>query len=134
MSPKELANFQKLLASHFTSPVQSKDLSISLRHSIFGEKSLMPDSTMYAESSCTVTSQVVHIDSLDRQLLFLMNGSSFTSLTQLARDTNHPLSTIDYRVKQLKDRQVICADLQDEFHTFVRAYHYVTDYSYYVGT
>lgn len=159
-SPQELSSFQDLLASHCTGPIQSKNLSICRSHSIFGEKSLVPDRAIHTKNCYQATSHLVHIDSLDRRPLFLMSGPLFASLAQLARDTGEPLSTIDYRVKKLKERRVICGDLHDvrgallglsnfillvstkgfphslhnTFHTFVRDHPYITYCSYSIGT
>jgi DNA-binding Lrp family transcriptional regulator len=158
-SPEDLSKFQDLLSARFSSPIQQKDMSICLRHSIFGEKSLISDSTLYAEHSCYVTSHVVTTDPLDRQLLFLMSSPNFSSLAQLSREIKQPFSTIDYRVKKLWERRIICADLHEldgedlglsrsiilismkgfsqrlhtEFHTFAREHPYITRYSHEIG-
>ena len=158
-SLEELSTFQSALLANFSSPIQHKDVAISLRCSIFSEKSLAPDQSLYSESTCKVTSHLVHVDTLDRRLLFAMSDPRFTSTAKLSRELDVPFSTIDYRIKKLQERRIIFADLhqlrgelldlkqylvlvsmkgfpqqlQHEFNFFAQEHPHISHYSHDVG-
>lgn len=158
-SPEELSHFQSKLSARFSNPIQHKDITISLQHSTFGEKLLAPDARPLYEKTCHTTSHVVHVDTLDRRLLFAMSAPGFTSTAKLSRELQLSFSTIDYRIKKLQERRIIYADLHDvhgellrlerhlvlvsmrgfpqqlhhDFHLFTREHPYVSHYSHEIG-
>ena len=88
-----------------------------------------------------------------------MSSPDFHSLAQLSRETNQAFSTIDYRVKKLRERRILRADLHElhgevlglsyfmvlismkgfpqrlhgEFHAFAKEHQHITRYSHEIG-
>jgi DNA-binding Lrp family transcriptional regulator len=158
-NPGELAAFQSTLADTFGVPFQKKDLALTIRHSVFGEKSLLADLSACTECTYAVTDSLVETDALDRRILAELCAPGVISFPHVARKLGLPQSTLDYRLKRLKEQQVICGDMheikgeliglsnyivllgmtglnqatQSRFYSFVKHHPYVAHYSHEVG-
>jgi Lrp/AsnC family leucine-responsive transcriptional regulator len=116
-SSAELARFNQELSGRFGSLFLKKDIAVTVRHSVFGEKVLVGDPSLYSECYYEVdpnmTERPIQVDDLDHRLLYAMSGPHMSSSRSLAQALGIPASTIDYRVKRLETAGVICGDLHE---------------------
>lgn len=107
----ELVQFQGELAAAFPGAVLRKEMAATVRHSVFGEKSLVTDKSLYSECSYAMSSETSEADIVDRQILFLIGDGVIRSSAQLSRGLGIPPSTVEYRLKKLRERGIICGDM-----------------------
>ncbi len=158
-SARELAQFSEDVTSKFGPVFARKDIAVTIRHSVFGEKLLTTNPKLFAECSIEAVDQPKQVDDLDRRILFLVGAPDFSTLAKVARSIGVPLSTVEYRFNRLKADGVICGDMheikgelvglsnflillsmeglsdtrKDEFHRFARLYPNITHFAYEVG-
>jgi Lrp/AsnC family leucine-responsive transcriptional regulator len=113
----ELATFNHELSSKFGSLFLKKDVAVTVRHSVFGEKMLVANPELYAECFYEVDHSLVRasveLDELDHQLLYTLAGPGLNSSRALAHGLGLAPSTVDYRLKRLESAGVICGDMHE---------------------
>lgn len=113
----ELAAFNHDLSSKFGSLFLKKDVAVTVRHSVFGEKMLVDNPDLYTECFYEVdhslSNAIVELDTLDHQLLYTLAGPQITSNCGLAQSLGMAQSTFVYRLKRLESAQVICGDMHE---------------------
>ena len=113
----ELAAFNHELSSGFGSLFLKKDVAVTVRHSVFGEKLLVADPALHAECFFEVCPSLngptVELDALDHRLLYALAGPELTTSRALAQSLGTAPSTIDYRMKRLESSGVICGDMHE---------------------
>jgi DNA-binding Lrp family transcriptional regulator len=113
----ELAAFNHELSSRFGSLFLKKDVAVTVRHSVFGEKMLVDNPDVYTECFYEVdhslSNTIVQLDAVDHQLLYTLAGPQITSNCGLAQSLGMAQSTFVYRLKRLESAQVICGDMHE---------------------
>ncbi|MFN4894590.1 MAG: winged helix-turn-helix transcriptional regulator [Pseudomonadota bacterium] len=158
-STRELAQFSEDVTSKFGPVFARKDIAVTIRHSVFGEKLLTTKQHLFAECSIEAADRPKQVDELDRKILFLVGAPKFSTLANVARSIGVPLSTAEYRFNRLKSDGVICGDMheikgelvglsnfiillsmeglsearKDEFQRFSRLHPNITHFAYEVG-
>jgi|GEM_PF-4361604 len=110
-SSEEFWDLQSRLSSRFPTTIHDKEIAVVTRQTVFGERYLFPERILSSESTYQVSSRLVHTDEFDREILFAISRPGFESLARLSREMSVPFSTLDYRMKKLRERGVICGDL-----------------------
>lgn len=106
-----LSQFYLDLSERFEGCFLKKDLATTIQHTFFGEKHLTKNRALHSEDTVSATSETVEIDEIDRRILFELSDPLFTFIPVVARKIGLPLSTVDYRIKRLRDRAVIAGDM-----------------------
>lgn len=109
----ELARFNYELSGRFSGAVLKKDVAVAVSNTEFGEKVLLPGDGFYAECTYSADQEKYRVDSVDRRLLHYISSETFSSSAQVARALEIPPSTVEYRLRKLRERGVICADLNE---------------------
>jgi DNA-binding Lrp family transcriptional regulator len=108
-----LSQFGQSLSQKFGGLFSRKDVAVTVRHSVFGEKLLVDDEKLFMESFYEATAEHVEVDDLDDRLLSALSLSSTGASSSLARSLGVPVSTVDYRMKRLLNDGVICGDMHE---------------------
>lgn len=113
----ELASFNHDLSTRFGSLFLKKDVAVTVRHSVFGEKMLVMDPALYAECFYDVGPSLnkapVELDVLDHRLLYALAGPEHSTSRALAQSLGTAPSTVDYRMRRLESAGVICGDMHE---------------------
>ncbi len=109
----ELAQFQLAFASAFPSATLRMDIAVTIRHSVYGEKSLLSDKRLYRECTFAMGGRQFEADEVERRILFRVCDSVFRGSAQLSRRLGMPASTVEYRLKKLRERGIICGDMYE---------------------
>jgi DNA-binding Lrp family transcriptional regulator len=112
-SQKDMLDFQSGLGERFPGAVSSKDTSMAVEHWLFGEKFLVNSQALYRQYHLPVPSHVVTIDALDRRILFEMGDSEIASISALGRKLGIAATTVEYRIKKLKERGVVVGQMHE---------------------
>jgi DNA-binding Lrp family transcriptional regulator len=110
---KDMLDFQSGLGERFPGAITSKDTSMAVEHWLFGEKFLVNDQSLYTQYHLPVPNSTVTIDDLDRRILFEIGDSQVASISALGRKLGMAATTVEYRVKKLKEKGVIIGELHE---------------------
>lgn len=108
-----LARFNYELSERFSGAVLKKDVAITLSNTEFGEKVLLPGDGLYSECSYAVDQERHEVDAVDQRILYCISGSEFSTSARLSRALGIPTSTLEYRIRKLRERGIICGDLHE---------------------
>lgn len=103
----EFSSILDRLAGQFPDLVSEKSICIQVLHSIFASRHLSAFRPTPSELSWEITTEHVRIDELDHQILRGLAYEGSLSRTMLARKLGTPLSTLQYRIQNLREKRVI---------------------------
>jgi|688.fasta_scaffold03844_3 DNA-binding Lrp family transcriptional regulator len=109
----ELARFNYELSERFSGAVLKKDVAVAVSNTEFGEKVLLPGDGLYSECTYSADQEKHDVDFVDRRILDCISNETFSSSAQVARVLEIPPSTVEYRLRKLRERGIICADLNE---------------------
>ena len=99
------------LSKKFPNIFFDKAISVQISSTIFPRKYLTSKKMSVKPLTVTFDKAVCEIDDLDKKILSALTSYSELSYRQLAIKLQMPLSTLELRVKKLREKGVICADI-----------------------
>ncbi len=109
----DLARFNYELSERFSGAVLKKDVAIAVSITEFGEKVLLPGEGFSPEWTYSADQEKHEIDIVDRRILYCISNETFSTSAKLARVLGIPPSTVEYRIRKLRERGIIFADLHE---------------------
>jgi DNA-binding Lrp family transcriptional regulator len=112
-SVAEVAQFNQSLSASFGYPFSKKEVALTVRHAVFGEKVLAKDPSHYTEAFYEVGGESFAVDVIDQKLLAALDAGGKSSPRELSRTLGLPYSTIGYRLGRLESTGVILGSLHE---------------------
>ena len=104
---REVSDFFDSFSERHGEIFSEKSMAARLALFFFGNKYLSDEKRVVDQLSYSACTEFVTVDQTDQIVLHALTNSSFSSRRQLARSLNMPLSTLEYRIKRLEERQVV---------------------------
>jgi DNA-binding Lrp family transcriptional regulator len=81
--------------------------------SLFKRKFITRDQVKTTSLNATYLNKAVFLDALDHKILKTLADAKFDSMREVARLIDEPVSTVDRRIRDLRDKEVITGDFVD---------------------
>jgi len=103
----DIAAFIQRLSEEFGNILHQKCFSTSLSVNDFPMKFLDPAAELSGSLAIGITEQKTECDDIDHRILQLLSRIGAMTFSELARKLEIPISTLEYRMRRLKQEQVI---------------------------
>lgn len=109
--PVDVVQFLQSISKKHRDVFQEKAVSLTVSNTLFPRKYLSPRKMNLQPVTITFTDSIVEVDDLDLRVLSSLSTHGDLSHRQLAGKLGIPLSTLELRVKKLREKQVIMGDI-----------------------